>query len=69
MKQFLFDKMHGAGNDFVVTHDPACPLDKNSVAMICDRKFGVGSDGLIMLSREADGIRFQFWNQIGRAHV
>ena len=65
MKQFLFDKMHGAGNDFVVTHDPACPLDKNSVAMICDRKFGVGSDGLIMLSREADGIRFQFWNPDG----
>ena len=65
MKYFEFDKMHGAGNDFVVTHDPACPLDKASVARICDRKFGVGSDGLIVLSRESAGIRFQFWNPDG----
>lgn len=65
MKSFEFDKMHGAGNDFVVTHDPACPLDKESVALICDRKFGIGSDGLIFLSGEADGIRFQFWNPDG----
>ena len=53
MQSFVFDKMHGAGNDFVVTHDPACPLDKKSVELICDRKFGIGSDGLIVLSGEA----------------
>ena len=41
MKSFVFDKMQGAGNDFVVTMDPACPLDKDSVARICDRKFGI----------------------------
>ena len=65
MQSFVFDKMHGAGNDFVVTHDPACPLDKKSVELICDRKFGIGSDGLIVLSGEADQIRFQFWNPDG----
>ena len=65
MKSFVFDKMHGAGNDFVVTHDPSCPLDKESVARICDRKFGIGSDGLIFLSRESAGLRFQFWNPDG----
>ena len=65
MKSFFFDKMHGAGNDFVVTHDPACPLDKKSVALICDRKFGIGSDGLIVLSGEGKQIRFQFWNPDG----
>lgn len=65
MKQFVFDKMHGAGNDFVVTADPFCPTDKTSVSMICDRKFGIGSDGLIILSKESGGIRFQFWNPDG----
>ena len=65
MRSFSFDKMQGAGNDFVVTMDSACPLDKDSVARICDRKFGIGSDGLIFLAKESDGIRFQFWNPDG----
>lgn len=65
MKSFSFDKMHGAGNDFIVTHDPECPLDRKSVARLCDRKFGIGSDGLIFLNRESDEIRFQFWNPDG----
>lgn len=64
--QFFFDKMHGAGNDFIVTHDTACPLDQVSVSWICDRRFGIGSDGLILLSQESGGIRFQFWNPDGR---
>lgn len=65
MNCFTFDKMHGAGNDFVVTDDPACPLDKASVAEICNRKFGVGSDGLIFLHAEREKIRFRFWNPDG----
>lgn len=58
--------MHGAGNDFIVTHDPSCPLDRDSVSWMCDRRFGIGSDGLIVLSKEPAGIRFQFWNPDGR---
>ena len=65
MREFAFDKMHGAGNDFVVTHDAGCPSDRAAVAGICDRKFGIGSDGLIRLSPEPGGIRFQFWNPDG----
>ena len=65
MRTFTFDKMHGAGNDFVVTDDPECPLDRASVAEICSRKFGIGSDGLIFLSPESGGIRFRFWNPDG----
>jgi diaminopimelate epimerase len=66
MKSFSFDKMHGAGDDFIVTHDPACPFDQNTVSKICDRRFGIGSDGLIFLSQIPGGIRFQFWNPDGR---
>ena len=65
MRQFYFDKMHGAGNDFVVTHDPVCPSDRKTIALICNRKFGIGSDGLIRLSKNDSGIRFQFWNPDG----
>ena len=65
MKNFCFDKMQGAGNDFVVTHDAECPRDRESVAKICNRKFGIGSDGLIILSPADSGIRFEFWNPDG----
>ena len=46
-----FAKMHGLGNDFVVVDDLAEELDfaPDAVAWICDRHFGVGADGLILV--------------------
>ncbi|MDP6633171.1 MAG: diaminopimelate epimerase [Dehalococcoidales bacterium] len=45
-----FTKMHGAGNDFVVveTSDTECDWSRFAVA-ICDRHFGIGADGLLLL--------------------
>jgi len=48
-----FTKMHGLGNDFVVVDDL---IDTNSltptqIAMMCDRNFGIGADGLIFVKR------------------
>ncbi|MBQ7402684.1 MAG: diaminopimelate epimerase [Lentisphaeria bacterium] len=65
MQSFHFDKMQGAGNDFVVTHDAAVPRECDAVAKICDRKYGIGSDGLIVLSQADEKIRFEFWNPDG----
>jgi diaminopimelate epimerase len=47
-----FRKMHGAGNDFIVAADPdgAWPRDPDSIRHLCDRRRGIGADGLILLS-------------------
>jgi diaminopimelate epimerase len=53
-----FQKMHGTLNDFVVFHDlsGAVQLGPEQVARICDRRAGVGADGVIIVrpSQEAD---------------
>ena len=42
-------KHHGAGNDFLVLIDmaDATPLTPAVVRALCDRRFGVGADGVI----------------------
>jgi diaminopimelate epimerase len=44
-----FTKYHGAGNDFVmiVDLDDSRPLSPRQVAAICDRRTGIGADGVI----------------------
>ncbi len=48
-----FVKMHGIGNDFVVIDDleGTLELDPSAVQWICDRHFGVGGDGVILVRR------------------
>jgi diaminopimelate epimerase len=44
-----FVKMHGTGNDFVLVDARAQSADWPSLAVaMCDRHFGIGSDGLIL---------------------
>lgn len=54
-----FTKGHGTGNDFVLVFDPECKyeLDLQTVALICDRSFGIGADGLIRIIKQ-DGLWF-----------
>jgi diaminopimelate epimerase len=65
-----FTKMHGIGNDFVVVDAVSEPIPDVDLAelskRINDRKFGVGSDGLIfvMPSRIAD-FRMRMFNPDG----
>jgi diaminopimelate epimerase len=48
-----FAKGHGTENDFVLLHDPDGELDLSAgrVAALCDRRAGVGGDGLIRVVR------------------
>ncbi len=49
--QIDFTKMHGAGNDFVVIDnlDHSIRLSTAQISFLCDRHFGVGADGLLLL--------------------
>ena len=50
-----FTKGHGTGNDFVIVPDADGDLDlsDDQVAALCDRRFGVGADGLLRVVRAA----------------
>ncbi|WP_030299063.1 diaminopimelate epimerase [Streptomyces katrae] len=48
-----FAKGHGTGNDFVILDDPADSLGLTSanVVQLCDRRLGIGADGLLRAVR------------------
>jgi diaminopimelate epimerase len=54
-----FWKYHGLGNDFVVLERPAseaASLRREGVVdRICDRRRGVGADGVLLVDRKVDG--------------
>jgi diaminopimelate epimerase len=55
-----YAKYHGLGNDYIVLNasDFAESLDAGRIKRICDRNFGVGSDGIVLLERRLDGDQF-----------
>ncbi|MGD1846827.1 MAG: diaminopimelate epimerase [Salibacteraceae bacterium] len=65
-----FSKYQGTGNDFVIIDNregqfPA--QDFNFIARLCDRRFGIGADGLILV-QEVAGFDFEmrYYNADGR---
>ncbi|MBN6189992.1 MULTISPECIES: diaminopimelate epimerase [Microbacterium] len=50
-----FTKGHGTGNDFIIIADPdgQLPLSQEQVAVLCDRHFGIGADGVLRVVRSA----------------
>ncbi len=50
-----FVKGHGTQNDFVILTDPAATVDltESLVAALCDRRRGIGADGLLRVVRSA----------------
>jgi diaminopimelate epimerase len=65
----LFYKMTGSGNDFVVLDGRFTSADRwppDRVRAICDRRNGVGADGLVILTPStAEGVRMSYWNSDG----
>jgi len=54
--EILFTKLQGNGNDFVLIDEyetPVIPDDMKAqfAALYCDRRFGIGADGVICLSK------------------
>ena len=66
-----FEKYQGAGNDFVMLNNLDGSFDGLSIkqiAFLCDRRFGIGGDGLLLLSPSdvADTeFRMVYYNQDG----
>lgn len=56
MKKLEFTKMVASGNDFIVIKDKPAGNLSTLAKSLCDRKFGIGADGLLLLqkSRKAD---------------
>lgn len=49
----VFNKYQGAGNDFIIIDNRKgffSSGDSNLVKKLCDRRFGIGADGLILIS-------------------
>ena len=55
-----FAKGHGLGNDYIVMDaaDLSAPLSEWQISRICDRNWGVGSDGILLLTEAWDGADF-----------
>jgi diaminopimelate epimerase len=55
-----FHKYHGLGNDYIVIdpHETSIDLTNDVIKLICDRNYGVGSDGILYGPENKDGNPF-----------
>ncbi|MEJ6759276.1 MAG: diaminopimelate epimerase [Flavobacteriales bacterium] len=65
-----FFKYHGAGNDFILfdNRSSVVSLTPLAIAELCDRKFGIGADGLMLLEKakvEGDQFYMTYFNSDG----
>lgn len=59
-------KHHGLGNDFLIAVEPPRPLSAADAIRWCDRRRGIGADGLISAVDTGDGSwRMILWNSDG----
>lgn len=56
--------MEGLGNDFVVVSDPR-DLSPAGITALCDRRRGVGADGVLVVSAENERIGMSYFNADG----
>ncbi|MDA8151078.1 MAG: diaminopimelate epimerase [Nitrospiraceae bacterium] len=64
---FDFVKSHGLGNDYIVMVKGAQtpPLTEDNIRLICDRNYGVGSDGILLLEKDIPPFGLRIFNPDG----
>jgi len=69
VKGTIFYKMTGSGNDFIMLDGRAAHADDwpaERIQAVCDRRFGVGADGFLVLVPEGPAtVRMVFFNSDG----
>src|SRR4030066_1556436 len=68
MNTIEFSKFNGQGNDFIIINciKNDCNISSKLIAEMCNRNFGIGADGLILIkkSKIAD-VKMDYYNQDG----
>jgi diaminopimelate epimerase len=67
--QIPFYKYEGTGNDFVIIDNRENIFPKNNLQLVeklCDRRFGIGADGLILLENDSEtNFKMVYYNSDG----
>lgn len=65
-----FNKYQGAGNDFIIIDNrngSVNPDNSKLINILCDRRFGIGADGLILVSGHKEGdYEMKYFNSDGK---
>ncbi|MBA2453676.1 MAG: diaminopimelate epimerase [Chloroflexia bacterium] len=67
-RSLRFTKMHGAGNDFVLADGEDLPMPERAAwsVALCRRRYSVGADGLILVTRTGvSTVEVDFYNPDG----
>ncbi len=63
-----FYKYQGAGNDFLIAdnRDGSCVISPEEISAVCDRRYGIGADGLMLLGSSGTcDFRMEYFNSDG----
>lgn len=62
-----FWKYQSTGNDFIIfdVHDGNLEIDEDTSKQLCDRRFGIGSDGILCLAMVENALQVDFLNPDG----
>ncbi len=61
-------KYQGAGNDFIIINNfhNRVDIDKSAIIKLCDRRFGIGADGLMLIEKSIKyDFKMSFFNSDG----
>jgi diaminopimelate epimerase len=65
-----FNKYQGAGNDFIIIdnrNELVNPYDSDLINKLCNRRFGIGADGLILISgHDQADFEMKYFNSDGK---